>query len=311
MQDRTNDPGFGERYFSETKRMINPDGSFNIIKKGTGFSPRDVFQYLVNISWPKFFGIIAATYLLLNLLFSALFMMAGPEKIMWAVDKNTMNSYLNIFFFSVQTFTTIGYGHMYPEGLGPNLIMTVESATGLMSFALATGLLYGRFSRPTAKILFSQKAIIAPYKNITSFQFRIANRKRNMLMEIEAKIMLAFVEKDNGQSVRRYYNLDLERSYIYFFPLSWTIVHPIEESSPLYGKTTLDLQRLEAEFLILIKGFDDTFSQTVHSRFSYRFDEIVWNARFKRAFFIDDNGDIIFDLDNLHALETESGSGAD
>lgn len=306
MQIRSDDPGFGEKYFSQTQRLINKDGSFNIIKKGAGFTPRDIYQYLINISWPKFFSIVLTFYIALNFIFAMLYFIVGADHINGINSRSFINTYSDLFFFSVQTFTTVGYGGMIPKDFITNIIAAMETLTGLLGFALATGLLYGRFSRPSARIIYSKMALISPLKDKNSFQFRIANQRRNTLMEMEAKVMVAFIERTDGQSVKRYYDMKLERSYIYFFPLSWTLVHPIDNESPLSGKGPNELRALEAEILILIKGFDDTFSQVVHSRFSYRYDEIIWGAKFKKTFFIDDNGDFVIDLKNIHDYEKES-----
>ena len=150
-------------------------------------------------------------------------------------------------------------------------------------------------SRPSAKIGFSDNILVAPYEDGTSLQFRIVNLRPNVLIELSANVMLMTVE--NG--TRRYQELTLERTGIFFFPLSWTVVHPIEESSPLSGKTADDLAALQAEVLILIKGFDDTFSQTVNSRYSYRFDEMIWGAKFSPAFHIDENGAMVLDVNDV------------
>ncbi|MGE5352107.1 MAG: ion channel [Acidobacteriota bacterium] len=301
---KSNDPGLSEKYFSRTKRIINNDGSFNIIRMGTGFSLWDLYQKLVNLSWPRFISVVLGFYFLVNCFYAFLYFITGVDGIHGARGDNALRTLENLFFFSVQTISTVGYGNMAPHGIPANLIVTFETLTGLLGFALVTGLLYGRFSRPTARILYSSRALISPFQDKKSLQFRIANQRSNALLEVEAKVMVAFVENTNGNSKREYYNLALERSYIYFFPLSWTIVHPIDEESPFWNKTHEDLKNLEAEILILIKGYDDIFSQYVHSRFSYRFDEIIWGAHFKPAFFIDHNGDVIIDLRNLHNYET-------
>ncbi|HEX2867429.1 MAG TPA: ion channel [Ignavibacteriales bacterium] len=304
VQRKSNDPGLSEKYFSRTKRIINNDGSFNITRMGTGFSIWDIYQYLVNLTWPRFISAVMGFYFLINCSYAFLYFITGIDGVHGARGVSTLDTLVNLFFFSVQTISTVGYGNKAPRGLPANIIVTFETLTGLLGFALVTGLLYGRFSRPTARILYSKKALVSPYQDKKSFQFRIANQRSNALLEVEAKVMVAFVENNNGTSKREYYNLTLERSYIYFFPLSWTIVHPIDEDSPFWNKTAEDLQKLETEILILIKGYDDIFSQYVHSRFSYRFDEIIWGARFKPAFFIDNNGDVIIDLRNLHNYET-------
>jgi inward rectifier potassium channel len=302
MQKQTIDPGLGEKYFQKTKRIINTDGSFNVIKVGTGFNYRDIYQYLINISWTKFFLIVLSVYISLNFLFAFLYYFIGVEDIA-GIATNSLNNFLDAFFFSAQTLTTVGYGGMSPKGLLVNVISAFEAMSGLMCFALITGLLYGRFSRPSARILFSENAVIAPYRGITGLQFRIANQRRNTLMEIEARVLLVLIEKDGNQYNRKYFDLKLERNSVYFFPLTWTIVHPINEESPFYGKSEAEIKLFEPEILILIKGFDDTFSQVVHSRYSYTAGEIIWNAKFIRAFNNEENGDIIFNIEDIHKFE--------
>jgi len=214
-----------------------------------------------------------------------------------------MESFLNTFFFSVQTFATVGYGGIHPTGIFSNIIASLESMTGILSFALATGLLYGRFSKPSAKIIFSDKAIIAPFKEGQALMFRVANSRENILMEMEANAMLTYLDKGDSRFTRKYYPLKLEIKFIYFFPLPWTIVHPIDEDSPLYGKTTKDLQELEAELLIMVKGFDDSFSQHVITRSSYKYDEIDWDVKFVRAYTTDETGETIVDLEKVSEIE--------
>jgi inward rectifier potassium channel len=302
MQKQTIDPGLGEKYFQKTKRIINNDGSFNVTKIGAGFNYKDIYQYLINISWIKFFLIVLSVYIFLNFVFAFLYYLIGVEDLAGTAGNN-LNNFLDAFFFSAQTLTTVGYGGMSPKGLLVNIISAFEAMSGLMCFALITGLLYGRFSRPSARILFSQNALIAPYREIKSLQFRIANQRHNTLMEIEARVLLVFVEKSGDQYNRKYFELKLERNSVYFFPLTWTIVHPIDEDSPFYGKTETEIKLFESEILILIKGFDDTFSQVVHSRYSYTSDEIIWNAKFIRAFNNEQNGDIVFNIDDIHKYE--------
>jgi inward rectifier potassium channel len=182
---------------------------------------------------------------------------------------------------------------------------------GLMGFALATGLLFGRVSKPSAKIAFSEKMLVAQYQDHTSLQFRVVNRRPNVLIELEASLILMTVEGPTGQRARKFQNLPLERERVNFFPLTWTVVHPIEESSPLYGKTPAELEELQAEVLILIKGFDDTFSQSVNARYSYRYDEMEWGARFSPAFYINDAGQIVLEVDQVGKFErAASASGA-
>ncbi|WP_262511749.1 hypothetical protein [Adhaeribacter pallidiroseus] len=169
---------------------------------------------------------------------------------------------------------------------------------------MATGLLYGRFSRPSARILFSRNMVVTPAEPFPKLMFRIVNQRSNMLMEMESRMMLVLVDHTNDQHNRKYYSLKLEVANIIFFPMNWTLVHVINEESPLYGKSTEELSRQEAEILIHVKGFDDTFSQILHTSYSYQHDQIVWNARFQRAYETDENGNIIMHLNEIHRYET-------
>jgi len=179
-------------------------------------------------------------------------------------------------FLSVETFGTIGYGNIYPMGVAPNMIIMFESLTGLFTLALGTGILFARFSRPTAAIIFSQRAVVAPYHGKTGLMFRLTNKRMNQLIELEAKVLFSRVRA----GARIYDQLSLERTRVVFFPLSWTIVHPIDEKSPMYGMTHADFVQNDAEFLVLLSGIDETFSQTVHARTSYKPPEIVFGHRF-------------------------------
>jgi inward rectifier potassium channel len=210
----------------------------------------------------------------------------GPDALAGPGSHMLGGRFSQAFFFSIQTFATIGYGQIGPNGLAANIIVTIEALVGLMYQALATGLLFARFSRPTAAILFSEHAIVAPYADIRALEFRIANqRRRNEIIELEAQVLYTAFEADGrGGLVRRYRLLPLERNKVTFFPLTWTIVHPIDEQSPLAGKTRDDLEQVQAEILVLLTGVDETYEQTVHARTSYRADEIIWNAKFRPVF---------------------------
>jgi inward rectifier potassium channel len=301
MSDQTIDPGLGEKFGGKTKRIINPDGSFNVKRNNTGYSPRDIYHFLVNLSWTKFFLLIFIGYFLVNLLFGTVYYIIGVENIRNAIDKAPMQTFLNAYFFSVQTFTTVGYGGMVPSGFPANFVASIEALIGLLGFAVATGLLYGRFSRPSARILFSKNAVKAPYRNKTALMFRLANQRNNDIIEVEANVLAVFIDKSTNS--RKYYGMNLERNSVYFFPLSWTVVHPIDDQSPFYNKTIDELKELQTEVLVQFKGFDDTFSQTIHTRYSYTINEIVWNAKFKPAFEPDHKGEIIFDLNRIHDYE--------
>jgi inward rectifier potassium channel len=238
-------------------------------------------------------------YVVMNIIFACLYMMAGIDNLDGMSAVTTSGRFIQAFFFSSQTLTTVGYGRLNPHGLWANAIASIESLSGLMTLALATGILYGRFSRPSAKILFSTNALIAPYKDITAFMFRIANQRSNQLIELEASVNFSFLNK-HDRSKREFRALTLERSKINFFPTTWTIVHPIDDDSPMRYFQANDFLDSEAEIIILLKAFDDTFSQTVYNRSSYRAEEIVFGAKFDIIFGQNEKGVVTVDLHRIN-----------
>jgi inward rectifier potassium channel len=301
MKKESFDPGLTTKFSGQLRRTINADGSFNVKRSGLKWRDSNPYLMLIDTTWPRFLLVVFTAFLTVNMIFASFYLMVGIEHLKGL--ESDMGAFANAFFFSVHTMTTVGYGNVYPEGPWANAISSLEAATGLMVFAIATGLLYGRFSRPSARIVYSKNAIIAPYQDGTSLQFRVANARSNTLMNMEARVLLMTVDASDGELKRNFLDLPLERRHIYFFALTWTIVHPIDEASPLFGKSREDLEKLSGELLILIQGFDDTFSQVVHSRYSYRHDEIVWGAKFNPAFRFDTKGDMIVEVDRIDELK--------
>jgi inward rectifier potassium channel len=305
VEDPNSDLGFGAVVARESrKRLLNKDGSFNVVREGLSFfrslSP---YQYLLTTSWPRFLELIVASYLVINAAFGAAYLACGPGQIEGTQATGVLSQYLQDFFFSVQTFATIGYGTMHPVGLAANVLVTLESLVGLLGFALATGILFARFSQPTARILFSDRAVIAPYKERSAFEFRVANIRRNEMIQVEVVVMLTRFKLD-GSGNREFIPLKLERDKVVFFPLAWTIVHPIDETSPLHGASGKELEAWDAEVLILFSGIDEIFSQRVHTRSSYKPDEIVCNARFKNLFNPPKpDGTLSIDIGHLNEIE--------
>jgi inward rectifier potassium channel len=301
----TKDLGLGSKVTGQTNaRFLNKDGSFNVERTGQSFV-RSLSPYhsLLTVSWAKFHSMIVLSYFLLNVLFASGYMLCGPGALDGSSTTTFSQRFLDAFFFSVQTLATIGYGKMSPSGLASNILVAVEALAGLFGFALATGLLFARFSRPTAKIKFSEKAVVAPYRDITGFMFRIVNERKNQIIELAATVTFSKMELQNGRQIRRFYRLNLERDKVTFFPLNWTIVHPIDEKSPLYGVTEKDLKETDAEFAILLSGIDEIFSQTVHSRSSYKFDEVIVGAKFRDMFLPTENGAARIDIRLLSDIE--------
>jgi inward rectifier potassium channel len=301
MKKESFDPGLTTQFSGELRRTINADGSFNVKRTGLRWRDANPYLMLIDTTWPRFLLVVTVAFLAINVMFAWLYMLVGIEHLR-GLESN-MSAFANAFFFSFHTLTTVGYGNVYPEGTLANTVSSMEAAAGLMVFAIATGLLYGRFSRPSARIVYSKNAIIAPYQEGTSLQFRVANARRNVLMNMQARVLLMTVDGADGGLKRNFIDLPLERTSIYFFALTWTIVHPIDAASPFFGKSREDLAKLAAEVLILIQGFDDTFSQEVHSRYSYRHDEMVWGAKFIPTFKVDGNGDLVVEVDRIDEMK--------
>jgi inward rectifier potassium channel len=299
MQKPSFDPGLTQQYTGNLRRAINKDGSFNVDRHGGSWRNVHPYLYVINASWPVFLGLVLLAYIVVNTLFAFLYFALSPAQVLGTESATGFSRFLNDFFFSAHTLTTVGYGNLAPAGVAANAVASFEALIGLMGFALATGVLFGRVSKPSAKIGFSEKVLVAPYQDRTSLQFRIVNLRSNVLIDLSAIVTLMMIENSDGKPARQYKVLPLERDGIYFFPLTWTVVHPIDESSPLFGKTREELERSQAEILILIKGFDDTFSQTVNARYSYRYDEIAWGEKFNTAFHIDDGGHMVLDIDRV------------
>ena len=299
-EKKISDPGLGEVYEERTQRIINEDGSFNIQRTGIGSHFKHVFQWLINVEWPYFVIIIVTGYIIMNVVFAIIYQFIGIEHISGTDMMHVKSDFLIGLFFSFQTFTTVGYGALAPLSPAANWVASFEALLGFMSFSIATGLIYGRFSRPHARIMYSKNILLSPYQDGQSLMFRIVNMRPNVLMDMEAKVLLTTTVKDDNGFRRSYHNINLALNRIDFFPLNWTIVHPIDESSPFHGKSVSEIVKLNPEILILIKGFDDTFSQTVHSRYSYTLQDIVFNAKFLPAFHTKSDGTTTLDVADIH-----------
>lgn len=303
--DLDRDLGFGSVVSARHNyRLLNRDGSFNVrILNGPILDQFLSYHRLLTMSWTVFFGGIAVGYVLLNALFAGLYMMCGPAAL--SGDGGT-TGFQRAFFFSVHTFATIGYGNVIPANLAANIVVTVESLVGLMLFAIATGLVFARFSRPVADVMYARHAVIGPYKDgIEAFKFRVVNRRQSQLVNVEAVVTHSrFEETDRGRE-RKFYTLKLERSKVIFFPLNWTVVHPIDDKSPIWGWSGEQLRAAEAEFYVLITAVDEAFAQTVHSRSSYTMEDVKCGENYRMMYF-EDSGEFVMDLDLLSATERKA-----
>ena len=303
------DPGIGARYHGKTKRVINPDGSFNVVKSGANIHLLNTYDQLINMSWVKFLFYSLIAFFTINCVFAIVYMGLGVDQLQGTKSGGHLENFWQALFFSTQTFTTVGYGAIAPMSKTVSLVAAFEAMIGLMFFALVTGLLYGRFSRPMSKMRFSKNVLISPYQDINALMFRVANIRNNVLINLEAQVLLTLLEDNQGHFKRTYYRLNLERDNIQWFPLNWTIVHPINEKSPLWGLSPETLAQKHAELLILLKGFDDNYSQVVHTKYSYLFNDVKWGAKFKPAYHIGNEGDIIMDLSKMDDLESAPLNG--
>jgi len=277
-----NDTGFSNNNNSGGGRFINKDGSFNLIKEGMPVWKRlSVFHDMLNLPLIKFIFVILVFYLVINLVFACIYFAIGPAEFDGIVIGDNLNNFKQLFYFSTQTFTTVGYGRVNPIGDFANLIAGIESLTGFLSLAIATGLIYGRFSKPKSYLIFSDHALISPYKDSSGLMFRFAAFKdKHALTELEIRVTAGLQTIENEKAIYKYFTLDLERSRVEIMPLSWTVVHPITENSPFYELTENDLESADVELYVNLKGFDDVFSNYVHQRTSYTFNEILFNRKF-------------------------------
>lgn len=298
--------GFGTSSENSSGRFYNRQtGGANVVKRGVNILNRySWYHTMLAMPGGKFLLFLLLIYIGINFVFAGIYSLIGIDHLAGVQQGSSLKNFSEVFFFSAQTFTTVGYGRISPVGFLASAVSTFEAFLGLLSFALATGLFYGRFSRPRAFLKFSDNAVIAPYKDGTALMFRMAPYKNNLLSEAEVKVNLAMQVEENRKTMNRFYNLELEISKINALSLNWTIVHPINEKSPLYNFSYDDLVNSKMEVLIFVKAFDEVFSNTVVQRFSYIASEVVWGARFKLMYHADkEHGTTVLDLNKINDFE--------
>ena len=298
--------GFGTNANSYGGRFVNKNGTANVEKRGMHFLHR-ISWYHTMIDMPtwKFMLVIVLFYVGINLVFAFVYFAIGIEHLdgIPMTDSNWVQ-FGQAYFFSAQTFTTVGYGHISPVGFLTSLLAAAEALMGLLSFAIATGLFFGRFSQPTAFLKFSHNAVVAPYGEVRGLMIRMTPFKNTNFTDAEAKMTLGMSIEENGVRVNKFYSLDLELAKINALTLSWTLVHPINEDSPLYQFAKEDFENTIGEILVFVKTFDDLFSNTVAARTSYTFDEVVYGAKFVPMYERNSNNTkTILDLDKLNQYE--------
>lgn len=278
----------------------NHDGKFEIIGMGAWYSYwRDPYHLLLTIPWTGFLLIVWVSYILINFIFALAYWLGGD-----CIANARPGSFVDLFFFSVQTLASIGYGAMYPKTLYSNIIVTIEAMTGIVGIALMTGLAFARFSLPSARVIFSNVAVITPYNGVPTLMFRTANQRRNLILEAQMRVYLMRDEITvEGEFIRRLHDLKLLRNQTPSFTLSWLALHPIDESSPLYGMSAESLVQTNANIIISVSGIDETVAQVVHARHQYTARDILWNNRFVDIFHHTSDGHRYIDYKYFHDVE--------
>jgi inward rectifier potassium channel len=314
LQQQGKELGFGATD-ARQRRLINPDGTYNYVRKGLPFYQTfNVFHFLITASWLQLMFVIVLWYSIVNAIFVGVYYMVGIHELTGMSYDSPSKEFWEVYFFSAQTLTTVGYGRINPIGVSASAVASFEALVGLMSFSIITGILYARFSKAPSILIFSKKAVVAPFTfqghEITGLMFRIANAYNSSLMNMKATVSVSVLDFDSldasGQPIRRFMALSLERDTITFFPSSWTVVHPIDENSPFYGMNQADFEKSLPEVMILMSGFDETFDQNIFSRYSYALDEIEWGAKFIKIFGFDTEGQAIINLGQINDFEKKA-----
>lgn len=279
-------------------RFLNQDGSTNIKRKKSFTDTSDLYHRFLAASHFEFTTAIVVIYILINIIFGLIYFLIGPSQMSGLRSQNTIDFLIECFFFSVQTFSTIGYGHISPIGLIANIIVSIQALAGISSIAIMSGLFFARFSRATARVVFSKVALLTQHEGQSVFMFRIANRRMNQIIDAHVSLVLAHdVVTAEGNKIRKLTDLIVARQKTPVFALSWTVYHVIAESSPFYKITLEQLNEMNAEILVLVSGNDETFNQFVHSRFSYAAEDILVGAHFEDILIRDHNGHISVKVD--------------
>lgn len=281
---RTDDPGLATAFDRPLDRLMSKDGSFRVDRVGRLSGPSEGFVALATMPLARLVSTFILGYLGMNVIFGSLYMLIGVDRIGNADLTSLGGRWMSALGMSVQTLTTVGYGSLYPTSAATWLLAAVEGVFGILGFSLIAAVIYARFARPTTRLAYSSHALVAPFKDGWSLQVRLANRRDTLLVEIEARLLLAMADVEGGAGGLTYFTLPLQIDRVSFLPLSWTMVHPITAESPLAGMSHDDLRQRRAELLLIIKGIDEGYMQPVITRHSYRYDELVWGGRYVRAY---------------------------
>jgi len=301
-QENTENSGFGSR---ASGRFINKDGLPNVRRRGVNVLNRlSWYHTMLNLSSFRFITYLVVMYILINLVFACIYYLIGVEHLTGIDKSNPLDEFIDVFFFSSQTFTTVGYGRIAPVGFMASLVATFEAFLGLLTFAIATGLFYGRFSRPRAYLRFSDIAVIAPFQDVTALMFRLAPYKNNALTDADVTLSTAIEINEEGVVKSNFYRLETQLSKINTLALNWTIVHKIDENSPFFGFSADDFKNTNIEIIVHVRAFDEVFSNTVVQRSSYVSREIIYGAKFVTMYYPDKEKDsTVLDLDKINEYQ--------
>lgn len=300
----TDNSGFGS---NASGRFINKDGLPNVQRRGVNvFNRLSWYHTMLNLSTFRFLSYLVIAYILVNILFAMIYYLIGVQHLTGIDKSNPLNEFIDVFFFSSQTFTTVGYGRIAPVGFTASLVATFEAFLGLLTFAIATGLFYGRFSRPRAYLRFSDIAVISPFKESSALMFRLAPYKNNALTDADVIVSAAIGVIEDGVLKSNFYRLETQLSKINTLALNWTVVHKIDENSPFYGFSESDFKNTDIELIVQVRAFDEVFSNTVVQRSSYVSDEIIYGAKFVTMYYPNkDNLSTVLDLDKINEYQKE------
>ncbi|PSG88437.1 ion channel [Aurantibacter aestuarii] len=297
------DPGFGNNSTSFAGRMINNDGTFNIKRVGTKTSILQTYHYLIQIKWTWFFVLAFSMFIAINLVFAAIYLLIGVESISVA-PSSFFRNLANAFFFSVQTFTSLGYGAFAPNTISSGFVSSLEAFVGLAMFAFLTGLIYGRFSKPTPNIRFSKNIVLREFNHTKAIMFRVVNNRASVMIKPKVTVTLALTRLDNNAHFKReFFALNLERDEISYLPTTWTIVHEINAESPLSKFSSKELLDQDGELLVLMTYYDESFNQELHQMYSYQLEELLLDHKFTQAYYYDDDGKMVLDFNLFDEVE--------
>lgn len=300
-----NDTGFGTNASNYGGRFINRDGTFNMRKEGIPYWERfSIYHTMLNLPRWKFITVVVVFYFAINLIYTLIYLLIGMHQLQGMIATTSWGQFKEAFFFSTQTFTTVGYGRVNPVGDGANIVASIEAMNGFLSFAIATGLFYGRFSKPKSYLAFSDHALVSPFRGKTGLMFRFVSYIDNhVLSNVDIKVTIGLQLQDNGSDKPEYkfFDLHLERDRVDSLPMNWTVVHPIDENSPLMNFSYEDMKTADVELYVLIRAFDDVYSNIVLQRTSYTFNEIIFNRKFIPMYRESEDGKTtIVELDKLN-----------